>query len=140
MILNPNPKTDWEIGQTCYFARDYYDAPREGRIKGMDIESSFPTVTVACPDSTSFLNTESLFETHEDVVAAKVAYYLDKVRKLEAEMPDVGALVRFAYTHQVSPYSGYTNRETLEANLAREAYRNRAKDLLGITLTKEDEK
>lgn len=133
MIFNANPKTDWRLGQTCFFIQSYSDLVVEARIRDVYNSPDFPAATLSGVSvyGTSDMPLHALFETSEEAHAAQKAHHFSKVQGFEAEMPDVASMVRFAYTHQVGVCEEYTDWA------AREAYKNRAKSLMGIDLDTE---
>lgn len=129
MLKNPNPKTDWKVGDTCYYQETWTQTICSGTIKEIanpggvarvEGNKEHPGCIGCCFDR--------LFATKEEALATAKAESIALVKKYEDEMPDVAAVIRFAYDHNVSTCEEYTDWE------ARTAYRNRAKALLGLDL------
>lgn len=128
VLENPSPRTDWKIGDTAWYKSIHaYDGTiHSGTVRSFgqygatmkdDVTGGFVTLPfTAMFDSAG---------TASDVLAREHRKAVDEYKD---EIPDTAGLVIFAYTHEVCRCEEYTDWA------AREAYRERAIELLGLSL------
>ena len=127
-LVNKTPKTDWAPGDTVYYETPF--AFSEGVQSGLIQSISGNTASIMDYEHHSHveLTFDHLFDSHQTAMSALFARNDDTVAAYKAEITDITALVKFAYDKNVATCEEYTDWE------ARAAYRERAKELLGIEL------
>lgn len=127
-LENPNPRTNWKTGDTAYYKSIHaYD----GTIHSGRVESIGDCGATVRDDAGGFVTLpfKNLFDTMRSASDALAAEHRKAVDDYKSKIPDVAALVRFAYLHEVCPCEEYTDWA------AREAYRERTLELLGLDLS-----
>lgn len=128
-LKNPNPRTDWRHGEKAWYESIYAydDTIHSGEVKSVgeygatmkdDVTGSFVTL----PFDAMFTSGEFAAEALQDENRRKINEY-------KAAITDVGELVKFAYDRAVCRCEEYTDWT------AREAYRERTRELLGLDLS-----
>lgn len=129
-MKNPNPKRDWKPGDPCFFLASWSGAVTKARISEIH-NDPHPYARLVClepaPGDTCRCLDE-LFLTSRDAQDAAVSASNGRRDAFESEIRTVEDLVRFGFEHCVCRAEEYTDWE------ARDAYKNRAKVLLGLDL------
>ena len=132
MLKNPNAKTDWSVGDQCFYQETWSQNIVSGIITNLAGTGEAMTATVnggkefpGCVQRP----VDTLFATKDDAMMAVTQSSMAKVAAYEQEMPDLNAVLQFAWTHPIATCEEYTDWE------ARRAYQNRVFALTGIELT-----
>ena len=129
-ILNPNPKKTWTVGDRAFYIPTYSEIVSSGFIRNIitpkNADNAYATVTSIGIGGTMDIPLNRLFETHEAAVAALKTADNAKKAEYKAEIKTVEDLVRFGFSHTVAVCEEYTDWN------AREAYRERSWELLGL--------
>lgn len=128
-LENPNPRTNWKTGDTAYYMSVYaYDnTVHSGRVEVLGENGA--TMRDCAGGGFVTLPFGNLFDTMQSASDTLADRHRNAVDAYKSEIPDVAALVRFSYCHEVCPCEEYTNWA------AREAYRERTRELLGLDLS-----
>lgn len=128
-LENPSPHTDWKIGDTAWYksVHAYDDTIHSGTVKNLGQDGA--TVKDDVTGGFVTLPFTAMFDSAGTASDALAAEHRKAVDAYKTGIPDVTALVRFAYYHTVCPCEEYTNWA------AREAYREKALELLGLSLS-----
>ena len=131
-IRNPNPITNWKPGDTCYFYERW-----AGKIATATIESVQDSEWVRIRGVSFRCGLERpmnrLFRTKEAAEKSFCGTQRRIIDELKSEIATVDDLVRFGYT-RLYWHLTHNNQDIpdVEAQLA---YKERAKELLGLELT-----
>lgn len=127
-LENPNPRTNWKTGDTAYYMSVYaYDnTVHSGRVEVLGENGA--TMRDCAGGGFVTLPFGNLFDTMQSASDALASEHQKAVDEYKDEIPDTAGLVIFAYTHEVCRCEEYTDWA------AREAYRERAIELLGLSL------
>lgn len=131
-MLESIRKRNWKIGDTVFYHEPFGDTICDGVICGI-IGSENPLVTIrgiTVPGTTNRYVSQ-LFSTREEILAAVESSNKRKQEKYEGEIQDIGDLVLFAWRHAICGEDSDF--------VARQAYQNRTRALLGIDLERMSE-
>lgn len=129
VLENPNPRADWKTGDTAWYKSIYAydDTIHSGTVRQRgqcgatmkdDVTGSFVTLPFTAMFDSAGSASKELAREHRKTVDA-----------YKNEIPDIAGLAAFAYTHEVCRCEEYTDWA------AREAYREKTLELLGLNLS-----
>lgn len=108
--------------------RNAYITAGEATVIGFETSDKGIAYAILCDGGTFGVKLSDIFATEEELLTDSEKRFEESVSSMKASIRDVNDLVRFMYNHTIHGAEEYTEED------ARQAVRERAKELLGIEL------